>query len=101
MRDHKFKHNFQDAVNPLCNCGLNAESTSHYLLHCPLFADKRKTFLSTIKSINYKFVEQNDSILTQTLPFGDLASSVETNKLILNATLQYVLSTKRFEEALL
>ena len=54
-----------------------------------------------MKSINHKFLEQNDSTLTQTLLFGDPASSVETNTLILNATIQYVLSTKRFEEALL
>ena len=98
---HKLKHNFQDSLNPLCNCGLLAETTSHYLLHCPLFADERKTFLSNIKSINHKFLEQNDSTLTQTLLFGDPASSVETNTLILNATIQYVLFTKRFEEALL
>ena len=101
MRYHKFKHNFQDYLNPFCNCGLIIETTSHYLLHCPLFADERKTFLSNIKSINHKFLEQNDSTLTQTLLFGDPASSVETNTLILNATIQYVLSTKRFEEALL
>ena len=54
-----------------------------------------------IKSINHKFLEQNDSTLTQTFLFGDPASSVETNTLILNATIQYVLSTKRFEETLL
>ena len=60
LRYHKFKHNFQDSVNPLCNCGLITETTSHYLLHCPLFADERKTFLSNIKSINHKFLEQND-----------------------------------------
>ena len=53
-----------------------------------------------MKYINHKFLEQNDSTLTQTLFFGDLASSVETNTLILNASIQYVLSTKRFEEAL-
>ena len=47
----------------------NTESTSHYLLHCPLIADKRKTFPSNIKSINYRFREQNDSTLTQTLFF--------------------------------
>ena len=54
-----------------------------------------------MKSIIHKFLEQNDSTLTQTLLFGDPASSVETNTLILNATIQYILSTKRFEEALL
>ena len=101
LRYHKFKHNFQDSLNPLCNCGLITETTSHYLLHCPLFADERKTFLSNIKSINHKFLEQNDSTLTQTFLYGDPASSVETNTLILNATIQYVLSSKRFEEALL
>ena len=84
----------------ICNCDLNTESTFHYLQHCPLFADGRKTFLSKIKSINDKFLEENASTMTQTLLFGDLSSSVETNKLILNATIQYVLSTKRFEEAL-
>ena len=101
LRYHKFKHNFQDSLNPLCNCGLLAETTSHYLLHCPLIADERKTFLSNIKSINHKFLEQNDSTLTQTFLYGDPASSVETNTLILNAAIQYVLSSKRFEEALL
>ena len=101
LRHHKFKDNFQDSLNPLCNYGLITETTSHYLLHCPLFADERKTFLSNMKSINHKFLEQNDSTLTQTLLFGDPACSVETNTLILNATIQHVLSTKRFEEALL
>ena len=101
LRYHKFKQYFQDSLNPLCNCDLITETTFHYLLHCPLFADERKTFLSNIKSINHKFLEQNDSTLTQTFPFGDPASSVETNTLILNATIQYFSSTKKFKEALL
>ena len=54
-----------------------------------------------MKSINHKFIEQNDSNLTQTSLFGDPAASVETNRLILNAEIQYILSTERFEEALL
>ena len=101
LRYHKFKHNFQDSLNPLRNCGLNTESSSHYLLYCPLFAEERKTFLRNIESINHKFLEQNDSALTQTLLFGNPASSVGTNTLILNTTVQYFLSTKKFEEALL
>ena len=57
LRYHKSKNNFQDSLNPLCNRGLNTESNSNYHLHCPLFADERKTFLSNIKSINHKFLE--------------------------------------------
>lgn len=98
---HKFKCNFQDSLNPHCNCGLNVESTSHYILHCPLFADERKTFLDNIKRINRKFLKRNDSTSTQALPFGDPASSVESITPILNTTIQYALSTKRFDEAFL
>ena len=36
-REHKFKHSFQDTLNPLCCCGHNIEITSYYFLHCPLF----------------------------------------------------------------
>ena len=29
LRGHKFKHSFQDTLNPICSCGLDIESTSH------------------------------------------------------------------------
>ena len=42
LREHKFKYNFQNCLNPLCSCGLRRiESTSHFLLYCPIFHDKR------------------------------------------------------------
>ena len=39
LREHKFKHNFQDCLNPICSCDLDIESTSHFLPHCPTFND--------------------------------------------------------------
>ena len=32
LREHMFKHSFQDTLNPICNCGEDIETTSHYLL---------------------------------------------------------------------
>ena len=95
LRYHKFKHNFEYFLNSISNCGLNTESSSHYLLQCRLFADEKKTFLSNIKSTNHKFLEQNDSTLIQIILFGDPASRVETNTIILNAIIQYILSTRK------
>ena len=43
LREHKFKHSFQDTLNSLCSCGLDIETTSHYFLHCPLFHAERST----------------------------------------------------------
>ena len=37
LREHKFENSSQDTLNPLCSCGLDIETTSHYFLHCPLF----------------------------------------------------------------
>ena len=63
LREHKFKHSFQDTINPLCSCGLDIESTEHFLLHCPQFVNERRTLLSTIGNINYKLLENTDSNL--------------------------------------
>ena len=100
LREHKFKYNFQNCLNPLCSCGSCIESTSHFLLHCPIFHDKRHTLLSTLNNIDSKILESDDSYLTQTLLFGSISFDSETNKLVLNATIDYILSTERFEEPL-
>ena len=39
LNEHKFKHNFQNCLNPLCSCSLEVESTIHFFLHCH-FSDK-------------------------------------------------------------
>ena len=34
LREHKFKHNFADTLNPLCSCSFENEDTEHYFLRC-------------------------------------------------------------------
>ena len=48
LRDHKFKHNFLDCLNPICCCGQDIETSVHYLLHCPIFSDERSIFFNNI-----------------------------------------------------
>ena len=43
LNDHKFRHDFQDCLNPLCLSSLEVESTIHYFLHCHYHNDIRKT----------------------------------------------------------
>ena len=101
LREHKFKHNFQDCLNPICSCCLDIESTSHLLLQCPAFNDERYTLLSILNNIACKFLELTKSSLSQTLLLGNTLSDTEKNTLILNATIEYILSTDRFEEPLI
>ena len=54
--------------------------------------------MSNIKTINVNVLEQNDLHLTQSPYFGDPASNLENDVLILNEAIQFVLSTKRIVE---
>ena len=99
LSEHKFKHNFQESLNPLCNCGHGIEAATHFFLHCPLFTNARYTLLSTLSSIDYNLLNNTHFVLTQALLFGNLSYS-NKNLEILNATIDYILSTKRFDEAL-
>ena len=71
LREHIFNHSFQNCIHPLCSCGMDIESTSHFFPHCPLFDDKRITLLSTLNKIDCKLIETNESSLTKTLLFGN------------------------------
>ena len=37
LNEHKFRHNFNDIINPMCFYGKKPETTLHYLLHCDLY----------------------------------------------------------------
>ena len=65
--ESKFKHIFQDCLNPICSRGLNTESLSHFLPHCPIFNDERYTLLSSCSRIDCKLLEFTNSSLLQTL----------------------------------
>ena len=100
LREHKFKHSFQDSLNPFCSCGLDIESTGHYLLHCPTYITERRTLLSTIENIDNNLLDVCEPVLIKTLLFGSNLFDSNANTNVLNATIEYVLSTKRFEEPL-
>ena len=46
LKEDKFKHSFQDILNPLCTCGNDADSSEQFLLHCFEVANQRLTVQS-------------------------------------------------------
>ena len=100
LGEHKFKHGFQDMFYPLCSCENDVESTEHFLIHCPQYFNKRCTLLSTLGNFNCSLLENTSKVLTQTLLFGNTSLSPSDNSKILSATIDFILSTKRFDEQL-
>ena len=98
--EYEFKYSFQDTLNPLCSCGLDVETTSHYFLHCPLFHAEQSTLLNNITETDSTIFNKSESVMTHILLYGDESFKDEVNLLILNATINFVLSTNRFDEPL-
>ena len=97
LRKHKFRLNFQDTLNPIWSCGDDIETTIHYLLHCSNYSDEGRTFLEGLQSIGEKIHDKSDSQITELLLFGVSSNNDASNTYILNATIQCILATKRFD----
>ena len=94
--DHKFKHSFQDSLN-IWNCGTDVETTTHYLLHCPLFFNERLILINNILNIDNNILNLNYFRFSEVLLFGNSSFNNTKNIFILNTTIEYIVSSKRFE----
>ena len=88
LHEQKFKHSFPDVLNPICSCSFDAESTSHYILHCLMYNDKRHTLLSTIKNIDCRLADVTENVLLKTLLFGNCNVVAHTNTQVLHGTIK-------------
>ena len=95
LRFHKFKHNFQDTLNLICNCG-TVETTVHYLLYCLNFSNERLMFFEVLMQI----LSKADSNISKVLLYSHHSFNDEENTSILTASIEYIISTKHFDAPL-
>ena len=97
LREHKFRHNSRDTLNPMCVCSLEPENTPHYLLHCRNFDDSRRALMSDLTIIDPSITSLNDRNLADLLLFGDKKYNLITNQMILLATIKFIKDSSRFD----
>ena len=87
LGDHKFRHCFQDTLNPLCDYGNDTETITQFFLRCPRFHTPRQTLLNNIRNINEQILSQGEDQLIQTFLYGNPNCNLTVNRLMLNATI--------------
>ena len=97
LRKHKSRHNFQDTINPLGSCSLEIESTSHFFLRCQNFITPRTNLMNELRKLDSNILNLDEISLTKLLLYGDSKYENNVNKKILLASINFILSTKRFE----
>ena len=62
-----------------------------------MFSDERSIFFNNIRSIDENVLSGSDPKISDTLLFGISSFNDTKNTSILNTTIDYILSTKRFD----
>ena len=100
LNEHRFRHNFQHCINPLCSCSLDIEDTSHYLPHSHHFSQHRIDLMNSVNSVFENFIFLPNNIKIDVLLFGDSRLEESKNKFILESILSYIKRTERFSGSL-
>ena len=66
-----------------------------------MYNDERHTILSIIKNTGYRLLDMTETVLLKTILFVNCSVDAYNNTKILNVTIQYILTRKRFHESLL
>ena len=97
LRDHRFDHKF-NCPSPICSCGIDDETSSHFLLCCPRYKNLRQTYLSKISQIiNSDVTILPKDHLTDLLLYGSKAYNDISNELILSETILFIYKSERFK----
>ena len=86
LREHKFKHNFADTVNPLSSCALEIEITEHFFLRCQNSLSARETLMSELNNTSNARNYFNSADFIRVILYGDKNFDV-TNFKIISATI--------------
>ena len=100
LADHKFRHSFQDCLNPACGRGQEIETSTHFLLHCSNHHSGRQTLFEKVNKIDSNILKQNDQVIMKILLFGSKKLKAAQNKSILTSAIEFLQATERFKTSL-
>ena len=100
LRYHKCRHNFQYCIKPICVWGIEIETTTHFLLHCPLIQCARQSLLTSFKKIDESILKKHGKLITKTLLYGDDKFDLSCNKSLIFSTIEFIVSTERSSNSL-
>ena len=97
---HKFLHNFKDTVNPMCPTNDGIEDVEDFLLLCPSFEIQRRNLLAGVSELLRSFVQidtLSNNVLIECLLYGDKNLTDDSNRIILELTLEFIHRRGRFD----
>ena len=82
----------------MCTCGLEQETTLHYLLHYNLYSVQRLELLFNACDLNLSLKSHSDENFLNVLLYGSEEFNCNMNKEILKAEIKFLKSSERFND---
>ena len=101
LREQKFRHGFNDTIDPFCPCNMEIESVSHFFLRCLNYTNLRTDLMNELMKINPNFLQYNHDHLTEILLYGDKNLTHLINTEIINLSISFIIKSGRFDGPLL
>ena len=95
---YKFKHEFLDLHDPMCNSNCGIKDAEYFLLNCHECKHIRNTLMSNVSRKIKDFHSFKPKLILKTLLYGNKKYTKDINTYILNKTINYINRSKRFEK---
>ena len=99
LNEHKFRHGFNNTVDPFCACGNEIETTEHFFLRCHFYSAQRKELFKSLEKLDPYFLKLNPKNQVLLLLYGSFV--VSFNRDILKNVIIYIKVTARFDRSLI
>ena len=89
---HKFRHNFSDAIDPMCPANDGGEDTEHYLLFRQSYKEPRRELLDGFNEISPPSVipDLSNELSVEFILYGNERLPLDVNKRLIEATLKFI-----------
>ena len=100
LLQHRFRHNFEDNLKPLCFCSIEAETTLHFFLQCQFFNDIREILMNDLMNIDRSLPSLSQDKLISVLLYRSDAFDRKRNCKILICTVQLIKDSHKYDDSL-
>ena len=101
LKEQKFRHGFNDTIDPFCPCNMETESVSHFFIRCLNYTNLRFDLMNELRTIDSNLLQYNDECLIKTLLYGDQNLSHNTNSKIINLSMSFIIKSGRFDHGVI
>ena len=95
LKEHIFRHNFKDCINPWCYCNWKVEDTLYFFLHRKHYSTFSMGLMNQVSQINENFLYLSDDNKVRFLFHGDWRFDDNKYNFIWQASINYILEAER------